>query len=62
MIYSWMKEMWVKKLWDWFYGFLGLIEKFGKKLLLVLFLIKKLIGFFFYCEIVVDVIKVICEE
>lgn len=60
--HNWTKETWAKKLWDWFYGFLGLIEKFGKTLLSALLLIKKPIGFFSYCEIAIDVIKAICEK
>lgn len=62
MIYSWMKEIWGKILWDWCYGFLGLFKIFVKLLILVLSLIKKVIGYFGYGEIVYDVIKVICEK
>lgn len=63
MIYSWMKEIWVKILWDWWYGFLGLFKIFVNLLMLVLNLIRKVIGFFVYGEeIVIKVIKVICEK
>lgn len=54
MIYDWMKEMWVKILWNWFYGLLGLIKEFGKLLLLILKLIKKLIDFFFEVKNVIE--------
>lgn len=60
--HDWTKETWAKKLWDWWYGFLGLIRKFGEMLLSVLNMIKKAIGYFSYGEIAIDVIKAICEK
>lgn len=58
-----MKEMWIKKVWDWWYEFLGLFKIFVNLLMLVLNLIRKVIGFFVYGEeIVIKLIKVICEK
>lgn len=62
MTHSWTKETWGKTLWDWCYGFLGLLKTFAKLLISALSLIKKAIGYFGYGEIAYDVIKAICEK
>lgn len=60
--HNWTKETWAKKLWDWFYGFFGLMEKLGKLLVTVLELTKKAVGFSAYGEVAYGVIKAICDN
>lgn len=63
MTHSWTKETWAKTLWDWWYGFLGLLKTFANLLMSVLNLIRKAIGLFAYGEeIAIKVIKAICEK
>lgn len=53
VIYGWMKEIWIKIFWDWFYGFFDLIERIVDVFVLVVKLVIKL---WIYGKFVYDIL------
>lgn len=60
--HSWTKETTSTKLWNWFYGFLGLIQKFGGKLIATLIMLRMPMGWLSKGSIAIGLIAAICEK
>lgn len=62
MTHNWTKETRSKKLWDCFHGFLGLVDKYGVKILEAFISSKTSIGLKVAGKVANGVIEAICEK